>query len=93
MRSHSVAVNVTTHVLTVRVILVKTNEGRFVVVGMGHGRAGMRVRDVMATVIITTVHGILHVRGYLVIWILILRLIDGAKNVRIMIDIESLEAR
>lgn len=44
----------------------------------------MRVGDVMATIVITSVHGIVQVLGGLPVGILILGLVDGAKSVLIV---------
>lgn len=92
---HSVATVVTIGdtSLLVLVVFVKVDERSLVVVGVGHGRAGMRVGDVMATVVITTVHGVVQVAGNLVSWCLILRLVDGAKSVLVVVELELLEAR
>ena len=92
---HSVATVVTIGdtVLLVLVIFVEVDERLLIVVGVGHGRAGMGVGDVMATVVITTVHGVVQVSGDRVSFCLILRLVDGAKSVLVVIELDFVEAR
>lgn len=92
---HSVATVVTIGdtVLLVFVIFVEVDERLLIVVGVGHGRAGMGVGDVMATVVITTVHGVVQVSGDNVSFCLILRLVDGAKSVLVVVELELLEVR
>ena len=92
---HSVATVVTIDdtVLLVFVIFVEVDERLLIVVGVGHGRAGMGVGDVMATEVITTVHGVVQVSGDRVSFCLILRLVDGAKSVLVVIELDLLEAR
>ena len=95
MRSHSVAAIVTIGdtLFPVFVPLVKVNEGLLIVVRVRHGRAGMWVRDVMATIVITTVHGVVQAPGDRISFLFILWLVDGAENVLIVIHSKLLEAR
>ena len=92
---HSVATVVTIYDtgLPVFVIFVEVYERFLIVVCVGHGRARMGVGNVMATEVITTVHGVVQVSGDRVSFCLILRLVDGAKSVLVVIELELLEAR
>lgn len=95
VRSHSVAANITIGdtVLPVFVPLVEVNERSLIVVGVRHRRAGVRVRDVMATVVITTVHSVVQVLLHYLSWFIVLGLVDGAEGVLIVVEFKWLEAR
>jgi len=95
VRSHSVATNITigVTVLHVFVPLVEVNERSLIVVGVRHRRAGVRVRDVMATVVITTVHSVEQVLLHSFSWFIVLGLVDGAEGVLIVVEFKWLEAR
>lgn len=92
---HGVATKVTIGdtLLLVLVVFVEVDESALIVVGVGHGRAGMGVGDVMATEVITTVHGVVQVSRDRVSFGLVLRLVDGAKSVMVVIELNLLEAR
>lgn len=92
---HSVATVVTVHDtgFFVLVVFVEVDERLLIVVGVGHGRAGMGVGDVMTTVVITTVHGVVQVSGDRVSFCLILWLVDGAESVLVVRELELSEVR
>ena len=73
--------------------LVEIDEGILLVERVRHGRARMGEGDVVTTVIITTVHSVVHVGWEAVALLLILRLVDGAESVRVVIEGEWVELR
>lgn len=88
--SHRVAVIVFAVARGKTVVLSEIDEGLLVVEGVRHWRAGMREGDVVATVIITSVHGVVHVLGDAVV-MFVLRLPDWAESVGV-VEVEWLEA-
>ena len=90
VRCHCVATNVpviNTKVLVV-VVLIEVDESILLVVRVGHGRAGMGVGDVVATIVITTVHSVKTVLGHLVVLVLILGLVNGTTLRLVMTEVE-----
>lgn len=94
VRLHGISTNITVmdavgHVVEV---LDEIDESILLVERVGHRRAGMGVRDVMATKVITTVHSIVQVLRHMIIS-LILWLVHGAKSMTVVRHIELLDLR
>lgn len=89
---HRVATNISVLDTVVHVVpvLVEVDEGVLLVHGVGHGRTRMWVWDIMAAIVVTTVHSIIHILGHLVVS-LVLGLVNGSQQVLVVVNLERLE--